>query len=119
MFNAINLAIRVSGGVENTVLVQDQRLYLQLLRLKNCCGLALGSDAIDTSWGSGGSVKIPCLIGGNRGWGGGDRSEGRCELQTSGVADCNPGRSSLAQIFEFGLFPGASALGEHEVDDYD
>src|SRR5713101_8416203 len=119
-FNAIHLAIGIGGSIENAVFVHGQRLHLQFLRLKNGGGLALRRNAIDTCGRAGSGVKIPALIRGDRpdigGRRGGKRLDGGGEFETPDAANGHACSRSLAQVVEFGLFPGASTFAESEMN---
>ncbi len=120
MFDAIDLAIRVGGGVEDAVLVHDQRLHLQFLGFENGGGLALRRDAIDAGGSSGGGIEDFRSVGGDRPdvgrWRGRERLERGREFEAAGAANGHAGGRALAQFVKLGLFPGASAFAESEMN---
>src|SRR6202035_5976107 len=120
MFYAINLAIRDSRGIENAVPVANQSLHLQFLGFENGGGLPLRSNSIYAGGSARGGIQISAGVRGNRpdigGWCRRKSLKRGCELEAAGTANGHAGGRSLTQIVKFGLFPGASAFAESEVN---
>src|ERR1700690_793925 len=70
----VDLTVRISGGVENAVLVQRQGLNLQLFGLEDAGRLPLRSDAIYAGGRTRSGIEISAWVGSNRpdvsGWSG-------------------------------------------------
>src|ERR1700693_5270177 len=95
MFYAVDLAIRVGGGVENAVPVDYQGLHLQFLRLENGGGLTLRSNSIHAGGSPCGGLQISAGVRSTRPEGSGRRRrkslKRRCKFEPAGTANGHAG----------------------------
>jgi len=84
MHDLVHLAVGRGGGVDGSGIVIDhQRLHLQLLRRKNDARLAIGSELVDTRRRSGRGIGVALVVGSNVPQIGGRRGVERAERGAS------------------------------------
>ncbi len=112
----VDLAVGRGGGIDHAAGSDFEGLHLQFLRLKNDGGVAVGRNAVDARGRSCGGVDVSRVIRGDgpdvgrrRGV---EQLERGSEFQAAGTADGDSGGRALGEVVEFGLLPGAGAVGE-------
>ena len=115
MHDLVHLAVGRGGGVDGSGIVIDhQRLHLQLLRRKNDARLAIGSELVDTRRRSGRGIGVALVVGSNvpqiGGRRGVERAERRGQREIAIAADGDAVRCALLEVVVLGLFPGARGL---------
>src|SRR5437762_4832266 len=96
--------------------ISNQRMHLQLLRLKNDAGSAFGRNAVDPRVRASGSVNVGLSVGGDRPnvrGGRGDKllERGR-QFQRAIAANGNTLCGAFFKLLEFRLTPGLRAFGQ-------
>ena len=122
MFQLVNFSIRGSGSVDHPICAHLQRLYLQLLRLKNNGSLPAGCNAIHARRPACSRVNIAGIVRRNR-----PDVRGRCriqclecrrQLQATRAANRYARSRALGQFLKLRLFPGTRAFGKSGRDQH-